>query len=79
MPRFSRIGTPKVVATPKPTVQESLAKTIKRVSKALEELSKTGLNEEAVMILLMYKTRLGRKTIDKVLSAVRSLAEDYTK
>lgn len=78
-PRFklkSAIGTPK--DTPKPSVDERLGKAMEKISDALEDIQrKGGINEEAIMILLMAKTKLGRKTIQSVLDAVAGLHGDF--
>lgn len=55
----------------------SLADTLRTISSGFERLKKSGLKQEAVVILLAHKTRLSRTAIAKILDALPQLAKDY--
>ena len=80
-PRFSNSRN-ETDATPLPTKEEksdiSLAKAIKRISLAMDELTKTGLNRDAVVVLLAEDTGIGKRTLNKVFDSLNELATRYT-
>lgn len=62
-----------------PESTEILAESIVRISGALDKLSKSGLNREAIVILIQAKTKLAKRDIEAVLNAQRRLAAWYCK
>lgn len=62
-----------------PESTEILADSIVRISNALEQLSKSGLNHKAIVILIQASTKLSRRDIEAVLDAQKRLAGWYCK
>jgi|SRR5271156_1864824 len=62
-----------------PVTQEVLATAIVAISEAVEKLYKTGLNRKAVVALIADDTKLGKGTIETVLSSLLDLRKTYTK
>lgn len=62
-----------------PVTQELLATAIVQISDAVKRLEKTGLNRKAVIALISDDTKLGKGTINTVLTSIGSLAKSYTK
>lgn len=60
---------------PKPRVV--LAEAVENIGKAAKELHDSGLNEEAVVILLHHKTKIGMRQIQTVLDGLRQLQGWY--
>ena len=60
-----------------PETTEILAEAIVRISKAFKALQKSGLNEEAIVILIQAQTRLPRRDIANVLRALKRLRGWY--
>jgi len=56
-----------------------LADAIVRISDALTQLEKSGLNRAAIVVLIQAKTHLSKRTIDIVLDAQARLAGWYCK
>lgn len=56
---------------------EVLASSILKISDAMEQLHKSGLNEEAVIVLLHDKTKVAKKTIKLVMHSIRQLSTTY--
>lgn len=56
----------------------NLAEVIHEISSAVERLLASGLNRDAVVILLSYSTGLGQRKICTVLDALEDLANKYT-
>jgi hypothetical protein len=54
-----------------------LADAILKISKAAEDLVKSGLNRKAIIVLLMHKTHFGYGTIECVLDGLADLRKDY--
>ncbi len=57
---------------------EVLAEAIRRISKAVDRILRSGLNREAVITLLVHETKLGRKAVERVLSDLSNLERRYT-
>lgn len=57
---------------------EQLADAIRRIADGVQRLKRSGLNTDAIIVLLVHETRLGRKTVRQVLDALASLAKRYT-
>lgn len=55
----------------------TLAEVMLRIEQALAQLTKGGLNEKAILVLLTHSTKLPQTTIKKVLQALRELKDDY--
>ncbi len=67
-----------IAQNPEAPVEASvLADTILKISKAFEDLKRTGLNKKAIIVLLMHKTHFGHSTIETVLDALGDLKKDY--
>lgn len=64
--------------TPKVIPNEVLANAIIRMSKAMDELAKSGLNEEAIVILIAARSRIAKPVVLKVLQTMRKMKDDYT-
>jgi hypothetical protein len=71
-------------ASTKPTVknksdftEEPLAETIRKVSKAIDSLKRSGLNQRAVVVLLADATGVGKKEIVAVLDGLANLERRY--
>lgn len=64
--------------TTKPVTNEVLATAILTVSSAATKLYASGLNYRAVVALIADDTKLGKKTIEKVLDSLASLKSSYT-
>ena len=60
-----------------PETTEILADAIVRISGALTQLQKSGLNRAAIVVLIAAKTHLPKRTIDIVLDAQVRLAGWY--
>lgn len=54
-----------------------LAKNIVKMSETLQDLKKSGLNEEALIILLADSTKMAKRDIKKVFEGMAKLKEDY--
>lgn len=54
-----------------------LAASIVQISRALDELRLSGLNEDAIIVLLHDKTRLAKRDIRTVLDGLRQLEGWY--
>jgi len=59
--------------------KEVLATAIVSISQSVDKLYKSGLNRRAVIALIADDTKLGKGTIDTVLSSLLSLQKTYTK
>lgn len=57
---------------------EALADAIRKISRATEKLTRSGLNREAICVLLVHSTKLSRRAIDRVLDDLASLERRYT-
>ena len=57
--------------------QENLGDCIKKLSAGVEKILKSGLNQEAIIVLLHDKTKVSKKTIKNVLGALKTLEMDY--
>jgi hypothetical protein len=62
-----------------PVEKEILATAIVAISDAVQKLYKSGLNRKAVVALIADDTKLGKGTIDTVLSSLLDLRKTYTK
>lgn len=57
---------------------DTLAKAIVKLSAAATALSRSGLNTEAVVILLHHETKLPQRDIRRIFSELESLARKFT-
>ena len=62
-----------------PESTEILADSIVRISNSLDELSRSGMNHKAIVILIQAATKLSRRDIEAVLDAQKRLAGWYCK
>lgn len=60
-----------------PETTEILAEAITRISKGFASLQKSGLNKQAIIILLQAETKLPQRDIRTVLDALPRLAGWY--
>lgn len=67
----------KIKKSDPPETTEILAEAVVRISEALKALKESGLNEDAIVILVQAKTKLSRKEIKDVLNALRRLKGWY--
>ena len=67
----------KVVKSDQPETKEILAEAIVKISKAADELCASGLNRDAIVILLQAKTKLPRYDINLVLDSLKQLQSWY--
>lgn len=68
-----------VVVQPEPPIEKRvLADAIVAVSKAMTDLQKSGLNREAIVVLVCNDTKLARRDVNAVLDALRILKARYT-
>lgn len=63
----------------KPESAEILAEAIVSIGNAMDKLSASGLNENAIIILIQAETKLSRVNIAKVLRALKQLRAWYCK
>jgi len=67
------------VVQPEPPIEKRvLADAIVAVSKAMTDLQKSGLNREAIVVLVCNDTKLSRRDVNSVLDALRVLRSRYT-
>jgi hypothetical protein len=62
---------------PKPKVV--LAEAIEAIGKASRDLSESGLNQDAIVTLLVHKTKISRRDITTVLDGMKQLRSWYCK
>jgi len=67
----------KVTKSDPPESTEILAESIVRISESMEKLAASGLNHDAIVVLIKDKTKLGKGVIEDVLAAQRRLAGWY--
>jgi hypothetical protein len=60
-----------------PVERQILAEAILEISKAAEDLARSGLNQRAIIVLIMHKTHYGYGTIEVVLDSLSELRKDY--
>ena len=71
---------PTIIQNPDAPVEESvLATAITKISESVQALQKSGLNQDAIIVLLHDRTKLPKKTLLTVLSGLASLKRAYTK
>jgi len=66
------------VSNPK-TVGEELLDQIKKISDALDFLTRKGLPESILILWIQKKTHLSQKDIKAVLEALRGIEKEFTK
>lgn len=69
----------KVEQSDPPTATPVLADAIVKIGEACDELKKSGLNQEAIVVLLRHKTGVSMRDINSVLSGLRQLRGWYCK
>lgn len=60
------------------TNSEELAALIRKLSEGFEQLKKTGLTRNAIVVLLKDSTWVSNKSINQVLDGLAGLAKQYT-
>lgn len=75
----SRIARLNVVKSDPPESREVLASAIVSIGKAADKLYESGLNRDAVVVLLQHKTKLPARSIRSVLDGLRRLESWYCK
>ena len=60
-----------------PVETHVLAQAIVKISKAAEDLAKSGLSRKAIVVLLADKTGFGKRSIEIILDALADLRKDY--
>lgn len=63
---------------PDPIPDDVLAKAILKISEAMQRLTRSGLNRDAVLVLLHHETKLPYRDLGRVLGALGDLARRYT-
>lgn len=61
----------------KPETTEILAEAIVRISEGFEKLQDSGLNEEAIIVLLHDRSKISKRDITVVLQNLRTLKGYY--
>ena len=61
----------------KPESTEILAEAITRISDSMEKLLASGVNMNAIIILISHDTKLGKATIKKVFDSMKRLKGWY--
>lgn len=61
-----------------PISKEVLAESIKTISDGMNKLLASGLNRDAVEILVRHSSGVNREDVKRVLNALRDLAANYT-
>lgn len=56
---------------------ESLVDAIRRVSRSLERLAKSGINRDGIIALVHDDTKVSKRTIDTVLDSLENLERSY--
>jgi hypothetical protein len=69
--------SPDIVMSDSPEPPEVLAAAILRISDGFDALLKSGLNRNAVAVLLVHATRVSRRDVDKILDAIKNMKRDY--
>lgn len=67
----------KIVKSDPPETKELLAASIVKVSEGFQALLASGLNREAIEVLLHEKTRVGKRDIRLILDGLRKLRGWY--
>lgn len=67
----------KVKKSEPPESKEILAEAIVRIGSAMEALSRSGLNEDAIVVLVHHSTKISKKQINTVFAALRQLQGWY--
>lgn len=60
-----------------PESTEILAEAIVKISQAMTDLTKSGLNRDAIVTLIQHQTKLARRDINAVIDAQKRLAGWY--
>lgn len=60
-----------------PADAKRLAEAVRKIEKAAKELSESGLNRKAIVVLLADSTGVSRRDINAVLNGLESLAAEY--
>ncbi len=63
----------------KPVEREVLAAAIVKISEGMQKLLRSGLNREAIVVLLRHSTGCGKADVEAVLEGLESLARDYAR
>jgi hypothetical protein len=61
----------------KPESKEILAEAIVRIGKAFDDLRKSGLNEQAIVVLIHHETKVSMRDIRTVLKALSQMRGWY--
>lgn len=68
----------KKTGKPEVTEQIDLPAEIEKISQAMTKLTSGGLTRKAVVVLLKEETKLPKKSIERVLTAMGTLGHKYT-
>lgn len=60
-----------------PESKEILAEAIVRIGEAMEKLKSSGLNKDAIIVLVQAKTKLSQRDIESVIDALAQLKGWY--
>lgn len=69
----------KVTKSDPPESKEILAEAVVRIGSAMKELTASGINEDAIVVLIHDKTKIGKRVILDVFRAMRQLEGWYTR
>ncbi|RLI81557.1 hypothetical protein DRP04_05865 [Archaeoglobales archaeon] len=58
------------------TLAEQLVENVVKIRETLEELSKSGISEELLILYVQQKTKLNKRDIRAVLEAVKSFSRE---
>ena len=67
----------KVIKSDPPESKEILAEAIVRIGSAMRALHQSGLNQDAIVVLVHDKTKISKRTIKEVFAAMRQLEGWY--
>lgn len=62
-----------------PILRNVLAQSIKDLAQAASNLSRSGLNEKALIVLIAHSSRVSISTVKDVWASIKSLETDYCK
>lgn len=68
---------PKIVKSDPPETKEILAEAIVRIGKGMKQLTDSGLNKDAVLVLLYEQTKVAKRDIRAIIEALPRLAGWY--
>lgn len=69
--------SPDIIMSDPPETPEVLAAAITNISDGMNKLLASGLNRKAIEVLLYDATRVNKKDITKIISALKDMKRDY--